>query len=390
MKKLISVLLVLTFLAGCSVMPEEKKTTPAEICAVWIYFDELSMKSEKGGSAESFERKIDKMLSVCAEKGINTLFFHVRPFCDAMYRSAIFPWSAYLTGTQGKSVDYDPLEIALRKAHERGMTLHAWINPFRIAVSEDISKLSADNPALRWIKEKSPDVVNVNGGWYFCPASVKAQKTVIDGVREIVENYDVDGIHIDDYFYPSADKKVDKYFYDKYKNDGGKLGLSEWRLNVVSAFVSELYAAAKSVSGNCIFSISPAGNIVNNYTQLFADVRLWCSRRGYADWIIPQLYYGFEDEKLSFDLACGVWSKLPLADGVKMIYGIAAYKINNSDSEWDDGRGIIEKQLSCAKAKENYCGAAFFSYSSLADKNNSSELENLGSRVLCESPSDSE
>ena len=372
---IVSVLLVLT---ACSADFQTEETDKSErISAVWIYYSELSMQDKNGGSAESFRNKFNEMLLTCKDRDINTVFFQVRPFCDAFYKSEIFPWTACLTGEQGREVSYDPLEIAVAMAHEKGIALHAWINPFRISSDSDVSKLSERNPALKWIKNNSRNVVNVNGGYYFCPASPEAQRLVLDGVREIVNNYDVDGIHIDDYFYPSTEKSVDDSFYKEYRDGGGELSLKKWRLDTVSAFVSQLYEATKSVSGKCIFSVSPAGNIVNNYNEQYADVKLWCSRRGYADWIIPQLYYGFENEKLSFRLALDMWSALPRDGSVKMIYGIGAYKLNNSDSEWESGRGIIKKQLELCEDKNDYCGAAFFSYSSIADKNNSTEFMNL-------------
>ena len=387
MKKFLSVLIILflLMLSGC-VGNSETVTPDSEIInAVWIYYSELSMTNVRGGTGESFKNKFSEMLDICEKYGINTIFFQVRPFCDAFYRSEIFPESAYLTGRQGGKADYDPLGIAVAMAHERDISLHAWINPFRISVDGDVSKLSDDNPAMKWIKNNSRNVVRTNGGIYFCPASSDAQKIVLDGVREIVNGYDVDGIHIDDYFYPSTDKSVDESFYNEYIENGGELSLKNWRLDTVSAFVSQLYSAAKSVSGDCVFSISPAGNILNNYNEQYADVKLWCSKRGYCDWIIPQLYYGFENEKLSFSLALKMWSALSLDESVSMIYGIGAYRINDSDEEWNAGSGIIEKQINMCRAEKNYGGAAFFSYSSLADKNNASELNNLSTLVPGES-----
>lgn len=383
MKKLLCIFLVLIFLTSCTAVEEQSnKTEEKKISAVWIFFDELSMKKQHGGTENEYRGKIEKMFSDCKSVGINTVFFHVRPYSDAFYPSEIFPWSAYLTGTQGKEVEYDPLRIAVETAHSNGISLHAWMNPFRIAVSEDISLLSEDNPSLKWIKEKSPNVVNVNGGYYYSPASPGAQRLIIDGVREIVGNYEVDGIHIDDYFYPSTEKFVDSYFYEKYKSDGGELKLSEWRLNTVSAFVSELYRATKSVNSDCIFSISPAGNIKNNYNQQFADVRLWMSSDGYADWMIPQLYYGFENEILPFDNACDAWCSMKKSENVKLIIGIGAYKVNESDDEWTAGNGIINKQLDYLKTKENCIGAAFFSYSSIFKDNNISEFSDIGTKLI--------
>lgn len=382
MRRVICALLAVLMLTGCTLSDNsksEKPNTDGIISGVWISYNELSMKDKNGGNAEQFTKKIAEMLDNCAELGINTVFLQVRPFCDAMYRSELFPWSEYLTGKQGGAVDYDPLKIAVNEAHKRGISLHAWINPFRISFDTDKSRLSEDNPALKLLNDNSKEVrvVEADGGLYFCPASTENHKLVIDGVREIIQNYDVDGIHIDDYFYPSTDERVDKAYYEKYKQEGGKQKLDEWRLNVISSFVSQLYTAVKSENTDCVFSISPAGNINNNYEQEYADVKLWCSQRGYCDWIIPQLYYGFENELLPFDEACKAWEKLDTVGAVRMLYGIAAYKLDESDEEFNVGNGIIEKEISAAKSTSNYGGVVFFSYSALADESKRSEFESV-------------
>lgn len=145
---------------------------------------------------------------------------------------------------------------------------------------------------------------------------------------------------------------------------------------MISAFVSQLYSAVKAENEECIFSVSPAGNINNNYNEQYADVKLWCSQTGYADWIIPQIYYGFENDILPFDTALKKWSEIHTNGDIKMIYGVAAYKVNDSDSEWTAGKGIIDKQLKQIKDIGAY-GVAFFSYSSLADEKRSAEFKNL-------------
>ncbi len=386
MKRIIAlIILIVILLSGCTAkheneMPQEevKVQGTAQISAVWIYYDELSMVSESGGTESSFRSKIETMFDNCVLWGINTVFLQVRPCADSFYNSKIFPWTYYLTGEQGNVVSYDPLQICVEEAHERNLSIHAWINPFRIAFSDDVSKLAEEHPANEWIQPKTNDVVFINGGIYFSPASLNAQKLVLDGVREIVQNYDVDGIHIDDYFYPSTDKKVDESFYNEYTQEGGKLSLSEWRLNVVSAFVAQMYNVVKSENSECIFSISPAGNIQNNYEQQYADVELWCSQKGYADWIIPQLYYGFENDSLPFDRALGQWCDIHKNPEIKMVYGIAAYKVNDSDEEWVSGKGIIDKQLEVVRNSGSAYGVAYFSYSSLADEKRSAEFKNLG------------
>lgn len=386
MKKIITILIAaVVLLSGCTPVQEQEKVPEeniinetAQISAVWIYYDELSMVGENGGSEETFREKIEVMFENCIVWGINTVFLQVRPCADSFYKSEIFPWTYYLTGEQGKAADYDPLQICIEEAHERSLSLHAWINPFRIAFSDDVSLLAKNHPAHKWIENKNGNVVFVNGGIYFSPASMEVQRLVLDGVREIISAYDVDGIHIDDYFYPSTDESVDKVFYEKYISDGGKLPLDEWRLNTVSAFVSQMYNTVKSENEDCIFSVSPAGNIRNNYEEQFADVELWCSSKGYADWMIPQLYYGFENDSLPFDKAVKDWQDIHSCADVKMIYGLAAYKVNESDEEWKAGNGIIEKQLQILSECPDCYGVAHFSYSSLADEKRTEEFKNLG------------
>lgn len=370
---------ILFLCSSCTNVPKEEAHQPNNdtVKAVWIYYSELKMLDSHGGTEKSFTDKISRMFDNCVKWGINTVFLQVRPCADSFYKSGIFPWTYYLTGKQGRAVDYDPLEICVNIAHERNLSLHAWINPFRVAFDDDVSKLSSEHPAIDWIKNKTDDIVFVNVGIYFSPASINAQRLVLDGVREIIRKYDVDGIHIDDYFYPSTEEKVDSAYYEKYKSDGGKSDINEWRLNTVSAFIGQMYTTVKSENSDCIFSISPAGNISNNYEQQFADVELWCSQRGYADWIIPQLYYGFENDTLPFDKAIKQWNKLNKIGAVKMIYGIGAYKVNDSDSEWDAGNRIIDKQLEIIRNTEHSYGIAFFSYSSLADSKRSVEFSNI-------------
>lgn len=370
MKSFISALLVavLLFLCGCGSTPEHSDSITNEtIKAIWIYYSELSMADENGGTGKSFTNKITEMFENCKSKGFNTIFVQVRPFGDAFYKSHIFPWSEYLTGEQGKGVDYDPLEIIVDQAHKLNLTIHAWINPFRISFSKDIKKLSSNNPAKEMIKNKDESVVILENGIYYCPASLHSQKLILDGVKEIISNYDVDGIHIDDYFYPSVDEDVDSYFYNKYKLSDENVNLSEWRLNVISAFVQGLYDTVKSVDSSCIVSISPAGNIDNNYNEQFADVKLWCSQNGFCDWIIPQVYYGFENKTLSFDDACKQWESIKICDSVKIVYGLAAYRVDGEDEndEWKSENRIIDKQVEYINNLSKYDGYAMFSYSSI-------------------------
>lgn len=356
-------MIVMLMMCGCEKQVQQEdtvqKTEASEIRAVWIYYDELSMKNEKNANSQSFEQKITKMLDNCSKHGINTVFVQVRPFCDAFYKSELFPPSVYLSGEQGKDTGYDALQICIEKAHERGISVHAWINPFRVMYYSKKFTVSKTNPSYDWIENDSKNIIKTDDGIFMCPASYEVQKLVIDGVREIAENYDVDGIHIDDYFYPTTDESADSSFYKTYTESGGKLTLDEWRRANISALVSAMYSTVKSKNEDCIFSISPQGNIDNNQNSQYADVKMWCSEKGYADWIIPQIYYSFDNTVLPFDKAVGDWNKIK-SENVKIIWGIALYKIGN---DFDENE--ISKQIEYLKSLGSYDGVAYFSYSQL-------------------------
>uniref|UniRef100_UPI003FEEA603 glycoside hydrolase family 10 protein n=1 Tax=Candidatus Fimivicinus sp. TaxID=3056640 RepID=UPI003FEEA603 len=205
---------------------DQTTQTQEEMRAVWITYYEISMKAQKGGDQGSFSKKVDEMFSRVQKAGFNTVIVQVRPYSDAFYPSKIFPWSTYLTGTQGQDPGYDPLAILVERAHAHQLSIHAWFNPYRVAYNTDFSLLSKNNPARKWKEDadKSNDqwIFVLDNGIYYNPAAPEVQRMIIDGVREIVENYEVDGVHMDDYFYPSTDETIDQAQYDAYVKSGGQ------------------------------------------------------------------------------------------------------------------------------------------------------------------------
>ncbi len=380
MKKIFALfLIVIIVFSGCSGKSRRNENTQSddrdEIRAVWIFYSELSMINEQGGTEETFTAKISDMFDECARLDLNHVFVQVRPFADSFYPSDIFPWSKYLTGEQGKAVNYDPLKIMVGLAHERSLKIHAWINPFRISLS---SSVCDTHPAKKWIEEKSGNVIITDQGVFFNPASVSANRLILDGIREIARNYDVDGIHIDDYFYMSQSEDIDKTDYQEYCSSGGKLSLADWRRQNISFFVSSMYSAVKAVDENIIVSVSPAGNIDNNYSALYADVKKWAGEKGYCDWLMPQLYYGFENERLPYAKAADDWRKIHKEKSIKLIAGLAAYRtVDDPEGEWKSG-DIIARQADYARNK-GYDGYCLFSYSSVTDKDFDKNLESMKS-----------
>lgn len=364
--------------AGEVCLQKKNSPPPGEYRAVWLSYSELSMKSQGGGTAESFRKKISGMFDRVKEFGLNTVIFHVRPFSDSFYPSGLFPWSAYLSGTQGKDVGYDPLAIALEEAQDRGLALEAWLNPYRVSFQSGFDGLSEDNPAKRWYKENpdTPDLIRTGGGIFYNPSSKRAQKLILDGAREILKNYAVSAIHLDDYFYPTDDVSIDREPYASYLSAGGSLSLGDWRRENVNALMSGLHAAVRSLRPEARLVVSPAGDIDKNRDKLYADVKKWCGEDGYADLIVPQLYYGFENGSKPFCVTADRWESLVTAPTVKFCFGMAFYKCGRPDryagsgaGEWTQRGDICGRQLRYMRGKENYSGFAVFSYSSLFSGN---------------------
>ena len=356
----------------------------AELRGIWISCYDYT--SAAGKTRTEYKAVTDAMFKNIKDLGLNTAFVHLRAFSDAFYKSEIYPYSAMIAGKEGADLTFDPFEVLLESAEKHGISVHGWINPFRVSTKNDTSLLSSKNPAKAIIDagNKNGEICILANGIYYNPSHTENHKRIIDGVREIVSKYDIDGIHIDDYFYPSTEEKIDKTQYSQYKAEGGTLSLSEWRNANVNSFVSALYSAVKSYNSNLTVSISPAGNLEENYTKHYADVKLWLSSKGYADLIIPQIYFGFEHQTLGFEKLLRQWSNLPRNSSVKLACGFAAYKCNTADNyagtgkkEWQQNTDILSRQLNSVRNNQSYSGFAVFSYKDLTRTSCKTEIANL-------------
>ncbi len=388
MKKAVifAVAAVLIFLAACT--PSEKyqnkeKTSNEEIKAVWISVYEYCFSEL---NADLVSQKIDTMFDNISALGLNTVFVHMRANADALYKSDYFPWSEYCTGTQGAVPEYDPLALMTAAAHSRGLKIHAWINPYRISNSSgDINTLCDTHIAKQWTADENTAdrVVSYGEKLYFNPASPEVRTLILNGVREIVDNYDIDGIHFDDYFYPTADESFDSASYAAYANTSSSpLSLSEWR----KANISTLVSAVKGITerADVLFGISPSAHIDGEYTEKngYADIEAWLSDNGFVDYIVPQIYWGFEypDSNYRFNNMVKKWVSLKRNDGAKLIIGLAAYKAGTEDNsdEWQKNSDILKRQITNLRQAE--CdGFSLFSYSYLFSSNsaNTAERDNL-------------
>ena len=308
------------------------KPSGEEYRAVWISY--LEWQSADFSREDAFRAQMGSWFDQYAAMGLNTVLAQVRPFGDALYPSAIFPWSSVCTGTQGLDPGFDPLAVLVEEAHARGLRLEAWLNPYRLALNDTVpGAFSADSLATvhpEWVKQAA-------GGQYLDPSRQDVRDCIAAGVQEILDGYAVDGIHLDDYFYPTTDEAFDAA---EYAAAGTNLSLEDWRRENVNALVRQLYQlvhAGGRTAGAVPLGISPQGNNDNNYAQQYSDAALWLSTPGYIDYAMPQVYWGYGyttgsgSTRFAFENITAEWLALPRAEGVALYFGLGAYRIGDGD-----------------------------------------------------------
>ncbi len=331
-----------------------------QLRAVWISTvysaDYPSSINDPSGQKNEFIRKLDAVQAM----GLNTVVVQVRPKGDAFYESALNPWSAVLTGTQGKYPGYDPMAFMIEETHKRGMEFHAWMNPYRITTSgTDLSQLSADNMA-----RKHPDwVLTYNNAMYFNPAREEVKEYICDTVAEIVENYAVDAIHFDDYFYPSN--------YPLPEGEGKEGAVAAQRRNHVDDLIQGVYRTIKEIDASVAFGISPMGIWKNSksdpagsatkgaegYYTVYGDAKKWVEK-GWVDYIVPQIYWERGNAAADYETLVKWWHNVVQGTGVDLYIGHGIYK--------DVVAAEISSQLSLNE-KYDVDGSFFFSLRDLLD-----------------------
>ena len=369
---LLLAVLTLSSVPASAADSDETETTEKEFRAVWVAtILNLDYPSKQGLSAEELKAEAIEILDRCVGIGFNAVFLQVRPEGDALYKSDYFPWSAWLTGTQGKSPGFDPLAFWVTEAHKRGLELHAWVNPFRVARNlNDLTKLAANNPAREnpsWV------VMHSDGHMYLDPGIPEARALVTAGVAEIVKNYDVDGIHFDDYFYPDSGFEDEKTF-KKYGTGYSDIG--DWRRNNIDRFIKATYDAVKAINPDCDFGVSPFAVWANRsknslgsdtsslqtYYDHYADTRKWV-KEGMLDYICPQIYWYIGQEGSDYKKVLDWWADVVRGTGVKLYVGHADYKCGSSEanSPWR-GTEEIRRQLELNAAVLEVDGSVHFRY----------------------------
>ena len=355
---------------------EEARQPTEEMRGVWVTYMELSMEYEENRSEAAFREKFAHIAHTCRRNGFNTLIVHVRPFCDALYHSAYFPSSHVLTGEQGIAPDYDALKVMCEICRDFGLNVHAWINTYRLTANDTPEELCDENVFL-----SHPEMcLETDSGIILNPADAKARELIENGVRELAENYDIDGIQIDDYFYPDDIGAPDRQQYEEYieAHPLSPLNLNAWRELNVNILLSELYLLIHHCEKDIMFGISPQGHLSNN-EALAADVVSWCCAKGFADYICPQLYFSPEHPQLPFEQALTDWTDLELADGVKLYGGLAGYKAATDADEgtWEYGDTLLSEEYNILKKNQKCDGMMLYSFSALEDEEKQTEIKAL-------------
>ena len=391
---------------------EETSSTNAEYRAVWLTYLEFNSfrKSVKNNNETSFRKFYKSILQRIKTLGLNRIIVQVRPFGDALYPSEYFPWAACISGKQGKNPGYDPLKIMTEMSHKEGIAIEAWINPYRISSGDTINSLSKNNPARKWFSSQTTkrNVLSYEGGLYYNPSSESVRNLIIKGVQEIVQNYDIDGIHMDDYFYPSFTEANVTTAFDapEYQqqlkassttkshsnslnpksslNDTNNISantinteeLAKWRRSNVNLLVSGIYKTIKTRNPNITFGISPAGNLDNLRSDLeyYVDIDTWVAESGYVDYLMPQIYWGFTNEIAPFDQVTDEWISLMANSSAKLYIGIQLYRMGSNEPGQSDTAelqkaSLITKELSYLKKHPQIEGYCLFSYQYLDCQN---------------------
>ncbi len=381
----VSVVLALSLLTGCGLTESPAKSEgpaqdnlseqifepaalPAQapddyIRAVWVsYLDLYDIISD---DQQQYTQKLEEMLGNLESIHTTDIFFQVRAFGESLYNSQIFTLPNRLFASYDPEIDY--LGIAVQKAHERGMRIHAWINPYRLGSVSDEDTAAFCEP----INQQSPGAITeVDGRMWIDPSNAEMQSKNIDYISELMSAYEFDGLHFDDYFYATDDTAFDEYAYTQYTEQGGELPLDQWRRQNVLDFVGAVYAKVKEVRPQAVFGISPDASIDRDVTRHYIDVRKICAEEGYVDYICPQIYFGYENETMPYLQTLTEWSML--CTSCDLIAGLSFYKSGTVDeyagsgqNEWLENSDIISRQYLDSLTFTNCKGVALFRYNSI-------------------------
>lgn len=379
---LLAMIMLLVFISGNIKIFAGESEIKNRMRGVWVAtIFSLDYPNEPTTSQKLLKQQVDLIIKNSKDMGMTDIFFQVRPSCDAFYKSKYFPWSKYLTGQQGLAPEdnFDVLKYWIDKCHENGLKLHAWINPFRVTKNgdkefESLDKYSPARNHKDWLVKYKKD-----GNYYFDPAIPEVRNLIISGALEIVNNYDVDGIHLDDYFYPGRDFDDAKSFETYGKNF---INIDDFRRDNVNKLISGLNEQLHKEKKNLKFGVSPCGiwankkthpegsdtNGFESYSNLYCDTLYWI-KNNMLDYVAPQIYWNIGYKKADYKILIDWWSDAVKNSEVELYIGIADYKSaleKDKSSVWY-GIDEIKRQLNLNKQYDNISGEIHFRYRLIND-----------------------
>jgi uncharacterized lipoprotein YddW (UPF0748 family) len=348
-------------------------TAQRQLRAAWIAtVTNIDWPSKPGLPVATQKQEFINLLDALRQMHMNAAIVQVKPAADAFYPSRYGPWSQYLTGTQGKDPGYNPLAFMIEESHRRNLEFHAWFNPFRVSLQNDMQKLAPNHPA-----RLHPDwVVSYGGKLYYNPGLPEVRAFVVQSILEVVKNYDIDAVHLDDYFYPyriAGQDFPDQATYQKY-GAAHFPNKDDWRRDNINRFMQDLAHGIKQAKSYVKLGVSPFGVWRNksvdptgsdttagqtDYDDLFADTRTWI-RQGWLDYIAPQIYWNFGFPAAAYEKLVQWWSQEVRGKKVQLYIGQAAYKI----ATWSD-INEMPKQLQYNLTIREVQGSIFFSLKDL-------------------------
>ncbi|MBA2895153.1 family 10 glycosylhydrolase [Nonomuraea soli] len=362
--------------AACTADPATPKR---QMRAMWVAsVANIDWPSRTGLSASAQQAEFRAWLDVAVQRRMNAVVVQVRPTADAFWPSPHEPWSQWLTGTQGGNPGYDPMAFMVAEAHARGLEFHAWFNPYRIANHDDASQLISSHPARR-----NPSWRFAYGGkLYYNPGIPAVRAFIQDAIMDAVSRYDVDGVHLDDYFYPypvSGQTIPDSATFTQY--GGGFSSIHDWRRDNVDKLIQELGARIRSAKAHVRFGVSPFGiwrnastdplgsqtSGLQSYDAIYADSRQWV-KQNWIDYIVPQLYWHIGFAAADYTKLTAWWAQQVSGTAVQLYVGQAAYRAGASgqDAAWQDPAELSD-HLTVNRAHPQVTGDVYFSAKDVRD-----------------------
>ena len=360
-----------------------------ELRGVWFsYLDWQNMPTDEAG----FKAAADQVMSDIQKKGMNAIFCHVHSHSDAYYPSSVLPTSKFLPGN-GR---FDALQYMIDSAHRHGLRFHAWFNPYRVTGYQmKWSDVPAGSIVKQWYASGSRNVLLFDGNYYLNPAQPAVRDLVVSSIREVLTKYAIDGVQFDDYFYPDLGKDAATNFdYPEYQLYSGNASITEWRKANVSALIAAVYQAVHAVRPAAVFGVSPVAQLkyLRSEKSYFVDIDTWMSHTGYIDYVLPQIYFDFEQKTGSgvasdaaYATCLNSWLQLRQKTGgkVKLYVGLALYKCGtsawdgNAKPEWLRRSDILLREVQLARQSGQVSGFGIYAYQNFDDAAAQVELANL-------------